>query len=74
MSRIRLNNKIAIVAQGGDGGDGHSGLSQQPAMKLMTLIGTMVLQKVSLVSFVSVDCCLVSRFKDLVEMAPQWPW
>jgi hypothetical protein len=28
----------------GDDGDGHSGLSQQPTMKLMTLIDTMVLK------------------------------
>jgi hypothetical protein len=44
MSRIRANNKIAINTQGGDDGDGHSGLSQQPTMKLTTLIGTMVLK------------------------------
>ena len=44
MSRIHSNNKIAIVAQGGDDGDGHSGLSQQPTMKLTTLIDTMVLK------------------------------
>jgi hypothetical protein len=25
-------------------------------------------------SFITVDCCLVSHFKDLVEIAPQWPW
>jgi hypothetical protein len=40
MSRIHSSNKIAIVPQGGDDGDGHS---QQPTMKLMTLIDTMVL-------------------------------
>jgi hypothetical protein len=44
MSQIRLNTKIAIVAQGGDDGDGHSGLSQQPTMKLTTMIDTMVLK------------------------------
>jgi hypothetical protein len=44
-SQIHSNNKMAIVAQGGDNVDGHSGLSQQPAMKLMTLIDTMVLQR-----------------------------
>jgi hypothetical protein len=43
MSQIRSNNKIAIVAKGGDNGDGHSGLSQQPAMKLTTLIDTVLL-------------------------------
>jgi hypothetical protein len=71
MSRICLNNTIVIVAQGGDVGDGHSGLSQQPAMKVTTLINTLVIKKVSLASFVSVYCCLVSLFKDLVEMTPQ---
>jgi hypothetical protein len=25
-------------------------------------------------SFITVDCGLVSCFKDLVGMAPQWPW
>ncbi len=40
-----LNNKIAIVTQGGDDGDGHSGLSQQPTMQLMTLIDTIVLKR-----------------------------
>jgi hypothetical protein len=44
MSQTRANNKIAIVAQGGDDGDGHSGLSQQPTRKLTTLIDTMVLK------------------------------
>jgi hypothetical protein len=44
MSRIRADNKIAIVAQGGDDGDGHRGLSQQPTRKLMALIDTMVLK------------------------------
>jgi hypothetical protein len=43
MSLILANNKITIVAQGGDDGDGHSGLGQQPTMKLRTLIDTMVL-------------------------------
>jgi hypothetical protein len=43
MSPILANNKIAIVAQGGDGGDGHSGLSQQPTMKLTTPMDTVVL-------------------------------
>jgi hypothetical protein len=42
MSPILANNKIAIVAQGGDDGDGHSGLSKQSTMKLTTLIDTMV--------------------------------
>jgi hypothetical protein len=37
-----------IVAQGADHGDGHSGLKQQPTMKLMTLIYTIVLQIVAL--------------------------
>jgi hypothetical protein len=46
MTRIHLNNKIMMVAQGGDAdGDGHSSLSQQPTTKLMTLINTMVLQR-----------------------------
>jgi hypothetical protein len=44
MSRIRANNKITIVAQGGDDSDGHSGLSQQRTMKLTTLINTIVLK------------------------------
>jgi hypothetical protein len=35
---------MVMVAQGGDDGDGHSGLSQQPTMKLMTPIDTMVLK------------------------------
>jgi hypothetical protein len=34
-----------IVAQGDDDGDGHSGLSQQPTIKLATLINTMVLKR-----------------------------
>jgi hypothetical protein len=25
-------------------------------------------------SFITADCCLVSGFLDLLEMAPQWPW
>jgi hypothetical protein len=45
LSRIHPGNKIVIVVQGGDDGDGHSGLSQQPTMKLMTPINTLVLQR-----------------------------
>jgi hypothetical protein len=44
MSRICANNKIAIIAQGGDDGNSHSDLSQQPTMKLTMLIDTMVLK------------------------------
>jgi hypothetical protein len=40
-----LNNKIVIVAQGGEDGDGHSSLSQQPTMKVTALINTMVLKR-----------------------------
>jgi hypothetical protein len=43
MLPILADNKIAIVAQGGDDGNGHSSLSQQPTMKLTTLINTMIL-------------------------------
>jgi hypothetical protein len=38
MSPILANNKIATITQGGNDGDGHISLSQQPTMKLMTLI------------------------------------
>jgi hypothetical protein len=48
MSRDRSNNKIAIVAQWGDDGNGHSGLSQQPTIKLTTLIDTMELKRSAL--------------------------
>jgi hypothetical protein len=51
-----------------------SGLSQQPTMKLTTPIDTMVLKKINLASFISVDCCLLFHFSNLIEMAPQWPW
>ncbi len=43
MLPILADNKIAIVAQGGDDGDGHSSLSQQPTMKLTMIIDTIVL-------------------------------
>jgi hypothetical protein len=33
-----------------------------------------VVIKVSLASFISVDCCLLFHFSTLIEMAPQWPW
>jgi hypothetical protein len=33
-----------VPTTGGDDGDGHSDLSQQPTMKLTTLINTMVLK------------------------------
>ena len=69
MSRIHSNNKIAIATQGGDDGDGHSSLSQQPTMKLTTLIDTMVLKKVSLGSFIIVDCCLLFIFSTFLK----WP-
>jgi hypothetical protein len=41
------NNKIAIATQGGDDANGHSSLSQQPTMKLTTLINTMVLKRLA---------------------------
>ena len=69
MSRIHSNNKIAIVAQGGDDGDGHSGLSQQPTMKLMTLNNTMVLKR----SVQQVSSLLIVVFSLFFAIFLKWP-
>jgi hypothetical protein len=45
MSQIHSNNKMVIIAQGGDDGYGHSGLSQQPTKKLTMLIDTILVLK-----------------------------
>jgi hypothetical protein len=75
MSRIYLNNKIAVVAHQADHDNGPFGHAQQQSTEMIAQIYFIIRAIATTgLSFIIVDCCLVSRFKDLVEMAPQWPW
>jgi hypothetical protein len=70
MSQIYSNNKNAAVAHQADHDNGlwpysTTNHKNDNADLLIRAIATTGL------SFITVDCCLVSRFKDLVEMAPQ---
>jgi hypothetical protein len=69
----RSNNKTGIFARWGDNGDDHIDLSQQPTTTDDANQPNDII-KVSIASFISVDCCLLFRFSNLIEMAPQWPW
>jgi hypothetical protein len=69
MSGIHSNNKIAIVAQGGNNGGGHSGLSQQPTKKVMMLIHTMVLSR----SAEQVSSVLIDVFSFVLAIWLKWP-
>jgi hypothetical protein len=67
--------KSSVAAHQADHDNGPFGHTEQQTTKRITPIYDLARAIVTIVSSVStVDCCLVSCFQDLIEMAPQWPW